>query len=66
MMKSLWNIVLQYLINSSFHNNEGASIYLSCVYCIIRELMVQNNVAEDGAGIYISDYSTVMFDETQI
>ena len=52
-----------YLINSSFHNNEGASIYLSPLHTfhIIGEIWLQNNVAEDGAGIYISGFSTIVF-----
>ena len=51
------------LINCSFHNNEGASIYSSFLYNfhIIGEILFQNNVAEDGAGIYINDFSTIIF-----
>ena len=52
-----------YLINSSFHNNQGVSIYLSKqqhLY-ISGEVSFENNVAEYGAGIYMSDHSTVTF-----
>ena len=54
-----------YLINSSFHNNEGVSIYLTNHHTlhISGEVLLENNVAEDGAGIYISDHSTVSFSE---
>ena len=52
-----------YLINSSFHNNKGVSIYLSKqqnLY-ISGEVSFENNVAEYGAGIYMSNPSTVTF-----
>ena len=53
------------LINSSFHNNEGVSIYLSnhLNLHVVGEVLFENNVAEDGAGIYINDHSTVIFDD---
>ena len=52
-----------YLINSSFHNNQGASIYLSKQQNIFisGEVSFENNVAEYGAGIYINNHSTVTF-----
>ena len=52
-----------YLINSSFHNNQGVSIYLSKqqhLY-ISGEVSFENNVADYGAGIYMSNHSTVTF-----
>ena len=52
-----------YLINSSFHNNQGASIYLNKqqnLY-ISGEVLFENNVAEYGAGIYMNNHSTVTF-----
>ena len=54
------------LNTSSFHNNQGVSVYLSkgIVLHISGEVLFENNVAENGAGIYISDNSTVIFDET--
>ena len=54
-----------YLINSSFHNNQGVSIYLSSYsnVHINGEVLFENNVAKNGAGIYISDHSTVTFGE---
>ena len=54
-----------YLINSSFHSNQGVSIYLSSYsnVHINRDVLFENNVAKNGAGIYISDHSTVTFGE---
>ena len=52
-----------YLIDSSFHNNQGASIYLSKqqnLY-ISGEVSFENNAAEHGAGIYMNNHSTVTF-----
>ena len=49
--------------NSIFHNNQGVSIYLSkydSLY-IHGEMISENNVAENGAGIYVIDHSTVTF-----
>ena len=53
------------LNNSIFRNNQGASVYLSkgIVLNISGEVLFENNVAENGSGIYISDNSTVIFDE---
>ena len=54
-----------HLINSSFHNNEGVSVYLFShqnLY-IGGEILFENNLADNSAGIYISDHSTVMFGE---
>ena len=53
------------LNSSNFHNNQGVSVYLSkgIVLRITGEVSFENNVAENGAGIYISDNSTVIFDE---
>ena len=52
-----------HLINSSFHNNQGVSIYLSMQHSlyISGEVSFENNVAEYGAGIYMGDHSTVTF-----
>ena len=52
-----------YLINSNFYNNGGTSIYLSrdCILYIIGDVLFESNVAKSGAGIYITDYSIVMF-----
>ena len=51
------------LINSSFNSNEGVSIYLSGHFDlhISGEVLFENSVAEDGAGMCINDHSTVMF-----
>ena len=54
-----------YLNNSSFHNNEGFSIYLTNHH-ILRvngDVLFENNVAQEGAGICINDHSTVIFGE---
>ena len=54
-----------YLNNSSYQNNEGTSLYLlGCNYIlhITGEVLFDSNVAEDGAGIYIHDNSTIIFD----
>ena len=53
------------LNTSSFHNNQGVSVFLSkgIVLRISGEVSFENNVAENGGGIYISDNSTVIFDE---
>ena len=54
------------IINSIFHNNEGTSIHLwgyNFILYINGEVLFENNVAENGAGIDISDHSTVIFGE---
>ena len=52
-----------YLINSSFSNNQGMSIFLTNHYIlhVMGEVLFQNNEAEDGAGIYISHHATIKF-----
>ena len=54
-----------YLSNSSFYNNQGVSIYLSSYanLHINGNVLFENNIAENGAGIYISDHSTLIFSE---
>ena len=58
------NLVEAILINSTFYRNRGISLYLmnSHIYLIGR-ILFQNNLAEDGAGIYTKDYSNVTFDK---
>ena len=52
------------LCNSSFHNNHGRSVYLSNQTLYINgEVIFENNVAYDGAGIYINNFSNVVFDK---
>ena len=55
------------LINSTFYRNQGISLYAinSGIY-LIGKSFFQNNLAENGAGIYIKDYSYVIFDKTSI
>ena len=54
-----------YYNNTTFSNNQGTSIYLShnCSIHISGDILIQNNTAENGAGIYINDHSTVTFGE---
>jgi len=51
------------LINTSLHDNQGVSIYvLNSVNLYINgQVIFENNVAEKGAGIYISGHSNIMF-----
>ena len=57
------NGVSMYFNNTTFYNNQGVSIYLSsnCFLHISGDILFKNNIAENGAGIYISDHSTVVF-----
>ena len=50
----------------NFQNNQGVPVYISnhLSLHIGSETLFENNVAENGAGIYLSDNSTVVFDET--
>ena len=55
-----------HLHSSNYQNNKGTSIYLSDYNYILHingEVLFENNVAEHGAGIYISYNSTIAFDE---
>ena len=51
--------------NSKFYSNQGVSVYLSThiMLHINEKVSFVNNIAENGAGIYVSNYSTVLFDE---
>ena len=56
------------LDHSNFHNNQGVPIYLSN-YADLRvsgNVLFENNVAEDGTGIHISDNSNVIFDKNSV
>ena len=55
-----------YFNTSNFYNNQGISVYLSrdTSLHVSGDVLFENNVAENGAGIYISDHSTVTFDES--
>ena len=49
---------------SEFNNNRGVSVYIiNQKLYLTRRILFQHNTAEDGAGIHISDHSTVVFDE---
>ena len=59
-----------YLINSIFSNNKSVSVKLkssqgtcNCTLYIAGEVLFENNVAENGAGISIIGASTVIFGE---
>ena len=63
-----------HLVDSIFRNNEGTSIYmyLKSDYSMYHnysflhingEVLFENNVADNGAGIYIDGHSTVIFSE---
>ena len=50
--------------NNTFYNNRGVSILShNCSLSINGDILFKNNRAENGAGIYISDHSTVIFGE---
>ena len=50
--------------SAKFCHNHGASVYsINQNIYLIEKNLFQNNTAENGAGIYISDYSTVIFGE---
>ena len=50
------------LCDSKFYHNKGASIYAVNYNLYLNgKNLFQNNTAEDGAGIYISAHSTVIF-----
>ena len=51
-----------FMSNIIFCNNQGRSIYLShSSLNISGDILLKNNAAENGAGIYISDHSSVIF-----
>ena len=50
--------------NNTFYNNQGVTILShNCSLSINGDILFKNNRAENGAGIYISDHSTVIFGE---
>ena len=53
-----------HLSNSTFHKNQGISVYLatSCFLHISGEVLFKDNIADYGSGIYIQDTSTVIFE----
>ena len=62
--KSASNFGKVILINSTFYKNQGISLYAtnSHVY-LMGKVLFQNNSAENGTGIYIKNYSHVIFDK---
>ena len=57
-----------FLYHSNFYNNQGVPIYLSnyADLHISGNVLFENNVAEDGAGIHISDDSSFIFHENSV
>ena len=57
--------VSMYYINTTFYNSQGVPIYLSysCFLHISGDIIFMNTITENGAGIYISNHSTVTFGE---
>ena len=52
------------LNNTKFISNKGISVYvINHKIYINGEVLFRHNTAENGAGIYISDHATVIFDE---
>jgi len=51
------------LNNSGFYNNQGVSVYLQTIadLSVNGEVIFENNLAVNGAGIYVYDNSTVIF-----
>ena len=66
------NRIINCNTNIAFHNcrfcyNQGLSIYaLNHHLYLSEENLFQKNIAESGAGIYISDYSTVTFKNADV
>ena len=51
-----------YINNSNFYSNQGVPVYISkySMLHIYGKVLFENNIAENGAGIYISDHSTIL------
>ena len=66
--KDVSRTIYMYINNCNFYNNQGVPIYLSkyVELHIYGKVSFENNVADNGAGIYISDHSTVTFGENSI
>jgi len=53
-----------FFYNSIFYDNQGVSVYaVNQWFSLNGKVLFQNNKANKGAGIYISDHSTVIFGE---
>ena len=57
--------VYMYINNSNLYNNQGVPIYITnyAELHINGKVLFENNTADNGAGIYISDHSTITFGE---
>ena len=60
-----FNDISMHINQCNFQNNQGVPVYVSnhLTLQIGYETLFKNNIAENGAGIYLSDYSTVIFNE---
>ena len=57
-------LILQY---SNFKNNEGVPIYILKQKLFINGLVVfEGNKATDGGGLFVSDYASVIFNESSV
>ena len=63
--KDVSQSIYMYINNCNFYNNQGVPIYLSkyVEFHVYGKVSFENNVADNGAGIYISDHSTITFGE---
>ena len=51
-------------VNTMFHSNHGTSIYAVKYEIYFHgKVLFQNNNAQNGSGIYVSDHSTIIFSE---
>ena len=56
------NFVKAISINCTFYGNQGISLYATNSHIhLIGKSLFQNNLAESGAGIYMKDYSNLVF-----
>ena len=63
-MKTHYSSIIIIFNNSIFSNNQGISVYVINHNIYINgKVLFWNNVAADGAGIYISDHAAIMFCE---
>ena len=57
-----------YINGSNFYSNQGVPVYLLkySILHIYGKVLFENNIAENGAAIYISDHSTIVFDKNSV
>ena len=55
------------LISCTFSDNKGIPLYLSNQNLqLLEHIIIENNQAKDGAGIFVSDHSTIIFGENSV